>query len=89
MLDFLQGIAAAGSLAVGLFFLRSWRETRDRFFVLFAFAFWFLALNAVALLWADPAGEHRHFFYLIRLLAFLLIIAAIVGKNRSGKRPQP
>lgn len=89
MLEFLQGVTAAGSLAVGLFFLRSWRETGDRFFVLFAFAFWFLALNPIALLWADPASEHRHFFYLIRLFAFLLIIVAIVDKNRSGKRRQP
>ncbi|MFL6234182.1 MAG: DUF5985 family protein [Thermoanaerobaculia bacterium] len=88
MIDFLNGVAAAGSLGVGLFFLRLWRETRDRFFALFGLAFWILALNWLALLWSAPVDEHRHFFYLIRLLAFLLIIAAIVDKNRSADPPR-
>jgi hypothetical protein len=89
MVEFLNGATAAGSLAVGLFFLRLWHETRDRFFSLFGLAFWILALNGTVLLWAAPADEHRHYFYLLRLLAFLLIIAAIVDKNRSAGRPRP
>jgi uncharacterized membrane protein YcjF (UPF0283 family) len=89
MIDFLNGAAAAGSIGVGLFFLRLWRETRDRFFALFGFAFGILALNWIALLWAVPEDENRHYFYLIRLLAFLLIIAAIVDKNRSTDPPRP
>ena len=52
MINFLNGVAAAGFLAVGLFFLRLWRETRDRFFSLFGLAFWMMALNGIALLWA-------------------------------------
>lgn len=89
MLDFLNGVTAAGALGVGLFFLRLWRETRDRFFALFGLAFWMMAFNGLALLWASPAEEHRHYFYIIRLLAFLLIIAAIVDKNRSADPPRP
>lgn len=89
MIDFLNGVAAAGSIGVGLFFLRLWRETRDRFFALFGFAFWMLALNWAAFVWIVPADEHRHYFYLVRLLAFLLIIAAIVDKNRSSGRSRP
>jgi hypothetical protein len=89
MIEFLSGIAAAGSLGVGLFFLRLWRETRDRFFALFGFAFWVLALNWLALVWVAPASEDRHYFYVIRLVAFLLIIAAIVDKNRAAHRSQP
>lgn len=88
MIQFLSGAAAAGSLAVGLFFLRLWRDTRDRFFALFGLAFWMMAANGIALLWAAPAAEHRHYFYLIRLAAFLLIIAAIVDKNRASGRPR-
>lgn len=83
MNEFLSGMAAAGSLGAGLFFLRLWRDTRDRFFALFGFAFWALAANWIALVWMAPASEHRHYFYLIRLLAFLLIVVAIVDKNRS------
>jgi hypothetical protein len=90
MINFLNGIAAAGSLGVGLFFLRLWYETRDRFFVLFSLAFGVMALDRIALTWAEPVSEDRHYFYAVRLVAFLLIIAAIVDKNLSSKRrPQP
>jgi peptidoglycan/LPS O-acetylase OafA/YrhL len=86
MINFLNGVAMAGSLGVGLFFLRMWRESRDRFFALFGLAFWILALNWLALVWASPASEHRHYFYAIRLVAFLLILAAIADKNRAAGR---
>lgn len=89
MIDFLNGVATAGALGVGLFFFRLWYETRDRFFALFGLAFWVLALAWLALVWAAPASEHRHYFYLGRLAAFLLIIAAIVDKNRSSSRLRP
>lgn len=89
MIDFLNGVATAGALGVGLFFFRLWQETRDRFFALFGSAFWMLALTWLALVWAEPASEDRHYFYLGRLAAFLLIIAAIVDKNRSSGRSQP
>jgi hypothetical protein len=83
MNEFLIGVASAGSLGVGLYFLRMWRDTRDRFFVLFGLSFSVLALNWFLLVWAEPSSEHRHYFYLLRLAAFLLIIAAIVDKNRK------
>jgi hypothetical protein len=83
MSEFLTGMAAAGSLGVGLFFLRLWRETHDRFFAFFGVAFWVLALNWLALAWVTPAAENRHYFYVVRLAAFLLIIVAIIDKNRG------
>jgi peptidoglycan/LPS O-acetylase OafA/YrhL len=89
MINFLNGVATAGALGVGLFFFRLWHETRDRFFALFGAAFWALAFTWLALVWAEPANEDRHYFYLGRLLAFLLIIVAIVDKNRSSDRPRP
>ena len=89
MFEFLNGVTVAGSLGVGLFFIRLWRETRDRFFALFGLAFWVLALNGFLLAWATPADEHRHYFYIGRLVAFLLIIAAIVDKNRSSGGSPP
>jgi peptidoglycan/LPS O-acetylase OafA/YrhL len=89
MNEFLIGVAAAGSLAVGMFFLRLWRSTRDRFFAFFGCAFWVLALNWFLLIFGSPAEEHRHYFYLLRLAAFLLIIWAIADKNRSAKRAAP
>jgi hypothetical protein len=80
---FLWGASACASWVAGLFFLRFWRETRDRFFGLFAAAFWALSLNWIGLALTEPPDEARTAFYLVRLLAFLLILAAVVDKNRS------
>jgi hypothetical protein len=81
---FLWGASAAASWTAGLFFLRFWRETKDRFFALFAAAFWCLTLNWIGLALTDPPDEARTLMYLVRLIAFLLIIAAIIDKNRSA-----
>lgn len=80
---YLNGSLAALSWVIGLFFIRYWRLTRDRFFVFFAAAFWIMAINWSAVA-AFATDETRHFFYLFRLLAFLLILVAIVDKNRHG-----
>jgi hypothetical protein len=79
---FLWGASAAASWTAGLFFLRFWQETRDRFFAFFAGAFWCLALNWTGLALTEPPDEARTLFYLVRLIAFVLIIVAIVDKNR-------
>lgn len=81
---FLWGASAVASWAIGLFFLRFWRQTRDRFFAMFAVAFWCLAVNWIGLAFIDPRDEARTYFYLARLLGYLAIIVAIVDKNRSS-----
>ena len=83
-----SGMLVAGYAVAGLFFLRFWRETRDRLFGIFAGAFFVLGLQRLllALLETSPAGAV--WLYVIRLLAFVLILAAIVDKNR-GVRPAP
>lgn len=83
---FLTGAAAMAAWASGLFFLRFWRQTGDRLFAFFAGAFWILAVNWVALASLAPEPETRHYFYLLRLAAFILIIVAIVDKNRQERR---
>lgn len=86
MNQFLWGILAGLCSVTGLFFLRFWKTTHDRFFMLFAIAFFVFACNWVGLALANPATETRHFFYLVRLAAFVLIIAAILDKNRAAER---
>ena len=81
---FLMGATAMACAVAGLFFLRFWRRTRDRFFLMFALAFWALSGVRVALLVAAELDESRAYIYLFRLLAFLLILAAIVDKNRAA-----
>lgn len=84
MSPFIWGAIAMACCAVGLIFLRSWRLTNDRFFALFAAAFWILAVHWIALAAVGAVDETRHYFYAIRLLGFLLVLVAIVDKNRSA-----
>jgi hypothetical protein len=79
----INGAVAMGSAIAGLFFLQFWTRTRDRLFVFFALAFWILGLDWVAIGVLALPGEITYSLYLPRLLAFVLIIAAIVDKNRS------
>ena len=83
--EFFSGAAALASLAVALFFLRYWRETRDRFFALFGLAFAAFGLNRFVLALLGGPSENRAALYLIRLVAFLLILIAIVEKNRETR----
>jgi hypothetical protein len=80
---FVDGATFMGFAVGGLFFLRFWRRTGDRFFIAFAGAFWLLALQSATVLGNIP-DEARSWTYLLRLGAFLLIIAAIMLKNRRG-----
>jgi len=84
MNTFFWGAIAMACWAVGLIFLRSWRLTNDRFFALFGAAFWILALHWLALALVGVVDETRHYFHAIRLLGFLLVLIAIVDKNRSA-----
>lgn len=87
--QFLSGMAMLGAWVGGVFFFKFWFKSRDRLFLIFGLAFWFLALERVILaLMVDPRqGEDYSDVYLIRLVAFLLIGFAIVDKNRADRRP--
>lgn len=79
---FLWGALAAASLVVSLFFFRFWRVSGERLFGFFAFAFAAFSANWIGLALIHPPVESRHYLYLLRLAAFLLIIFGIVDKNR-------
>ena len=87
MNEFLLGAMVTASFVAGLMFLRFWRKSRERLFVFFAISFWMLALNWL-LLGYYRQTEVSTALYLIRLVAFLLILAGIVDKNRTGRAPQ-
>jgi hypothetical protein len=82
MIEFLSGAVAMGFAMGALFFLRFWRKTADRLFLAFAIAFFLLALNQ----WLGAADERVAYTYLLRVLGFILILAAIVDKNLSARR---
>ena len=86
MNDLLVGGIATGSLVAALFFLRFWRATQDRFFLLFALSFALEGVNRVLLWLFVGPNEDAPVYYLIRLVAYGLILAAIVQKNRRDPR---
>jgi hypothetical protein len=87
MLTFLHGLTTMGCAVAGLFFLRFWRQSLDRFFLLFALAFFILAVDYAILGLVTFANEWRPYVYAVRLVAFTLILAAIADKNRTTNRP--
>ena len=86
MIEFLSGAVTFGYLVAALFFARFWKKTGDRLFVAFAIAFVLLALNQALAQWLGAADERVGYTYLLRVLGFVLILAAIVDKNVTGNR---
>ncbi len=82
MNQFLWGALAATALTAAVFFLKFWRQTHDRLFAIFSGAFAVLALNWIVLAVMRTSDETSYLVYLIRLLAFVLIITAVIDKNR-------
>lgn len=80
---FLLGVIAMSSLTAGVFFLRFWRDTHDSLFLAFGVAFLIEAANRTASLLLVQPNEGTPWIYIVRLFAFLLILGAIVNKNRG------
>jgi hypothetical protein len=82
----LMGGIAVACFVAGLFFLRYWFSTRDRFFLFFTLSFWIEAVNRVVMVATGSWNESAPLHYLVRLLAYALIVIAIWDKNRPGSR---
>lgn len=91
---FFSGIFMATFAASGLFFLKFWRSSVDQLFLRFAIACFLIAFERVVLLlytfWVGPMTttqpDATAWVYSIRLVAFALILWAIVAKNRATKQ---
>ena len=83
--DFLGGAIAMGFAIAALFFLKFWRRTREALFIAFAGSFMLLAVTQGLLTLSGIPTEERSWLYLLRLMAFLLILAALWLQNRRGK----
>lgn len=79
---FLLGVIVTGSVTAGAFFLKFWLQTRDTLFLAFAVAFLIEAGNRLTFLWLDNPHQGSPAIYGVRLLSYLLILVAIVNKNR-------
>jgi hypothetical protein len=78
---FLLGAIAMAFFIAGLFFLRFWRDTGDRLFGIFAASFFLLGITRCGLALTNQQEWHT-IWYWVRLASFVLILIAIVDKNR-------
>jgi uncharacterized membrane protein HdeD (DUF308 family) len=78
---FLLGYIAATSGVAALFFLRFWKQTRD--FLFLAFAAFFAVHGATRTLGLSTANPNLAigWVYVLRLLAVVLVVVAILRKN--------
>lgn len=83
---FIGGATFIASAAIALFFVRFWQRSGDRLFAIFALAFAMFAVNRLILVALGDDNENAAYVYLVRLAAFVLIIVAIVDKNRREER---
>ena len=82
--DFFAGAACMSLLVIALFFIRFWRKTHDRLFLFFATAFLVLMVERIIRVAMATETEWAPYVYSVRWLAFVLILIAIVDKNRRS-----
>jgi uncharacterized membrane protein HdeD (DUF308 family) len=78
---FLVGVIVTASLTAGMFFLKFWTQTRDLLFLAFGVAFLIEGVNRIGVLFVAVPNEGNSSVYVVRLLAFVLILAGIVYKR--------
>lgn len=83
VVHFLYGSVAMGCAVLAVLFLRFWRQSRDQLFVWFSCAFTMLGVSYILLGTIAFATEWRVSIFVVRLLAFCLILYGIVAKNRQ------
>jgi hypothetical protein len=87
MIEMLSGALLFSYFIAGIHFSRFWKRTGDRLFLHFAVAFWLFASNQLASSIPIVANETAGYEYLLRVLGFIVILAAIVDKNLIARRP--
>ena len=86
MLDgVLVGVIVATALAISLFFMKFWRATRDALFLAFAFVFAIEGTTRLVGLFVTMPTDRVPVINLLRMVGYLVLIAAIYMKNR--RRP--
>lgn len=81
MTPLLSGATVMACAIVGLYFLRFWKSSRDPFFMYFAVAFWIQGAQWLHAGLSPAPDDYSPLYYLARLLAYGLIVYAIVRKN--------
>lgn len=91
---FFAGVGAATFGMAGIFFLKFWRVSRDRFFFFLCASCFLLSIErfvSMLIFINFPeevalSGLTRSWIYVLRLIAFTAILVSIVEKNRQYHR---
>ena len=84
MTELIAGAITMGYLVGGAYFFKFWQNTEDRLFLGFTSAFLLLAIQRVALVVLPGTEQSGLILYTVRLFAFLIILLAILDKNRAS-----
>jgi hypothetical protein len=79
--SFLSGAIMIAAWAISLFFFRFKKATGDRLFGYFSLAFALLGIERLGIEFLPESI--RSGIYVVRLIAFLFILFAIIDKNRA------
>ena len=79
----MSGAVMMGCVGASIFFFKFWIKAQDRFFAIFASAFLLLAVERWLFVFIQVPNEAHTLVFIVRLLAFLLILGAVVDKNRT------
>jgi hypothetical protein len=85
----MAGAIVIASIVIALFFLRFWRDSGDRFFLYFALSFLIEGVHRLVATINLATHEDSPLHYSVRLVAYGLILWAILEKNwPRGKQRQ-
>lgn len=88
MYQFFSGGMMVCTLFAGFFFLKFWNKTHEELFKSFAISFFLMCAERCVLSFLGTQNEPSPLVYLIRLIAFLIIIFAIVKKNKESSNAE-
>jgi hypothetical protein len=84
MYTFVMGAISMGFAVSSCFFYKFWRASGDRLFLLFSIAFFLFAALRLALVLTN-SPESASSLYLVRLAGFVILVWAIIDKNRETR----
>lgn len=76
-----QGAISMGYVVVAFYFMRYWRETRERLFLFFSAGFVTLAMQRLLL----GLSADLQLTFSLRLAGYLLVLAGIIAQRKSRR----
>lgn len=77
----LSGAIFMAAMVIALFFLRFWRHSREKLFIYFALAFVLEGFHRLLQAWPTDTEDQSQ-YYVLRLIEYVLILLAVIQKNR-------